>query len=87
MFNGKRVYQLNTNVIYNNKIYNLVNTMPFKAGTSTPDPVFWDNLGVYANTAPQARIFRIIVNAQKGSMIEFETGQTLHNLRIGERLG
>ena len=87
LFNGKRVYQLNTNVIYNNKIYNLVNTMPFKAGTSTPDPVFWDNLGVYANTAPQARIFRIIVNAQKGSMIEFETGQTLHNLRIGERLG
>lgn len=82
-----RIYQLGDKVIHNNKIYNLANTMPFKAGTVKPDSAFWESLGNYTNAAPPARIFRIIINAQKGSMIEFETGQNLHNLRVGERVG
>lgn len=81
------IYTLSSTVVSNSRIYQLVNALPFDSSAAAPDTYFWKDLGAYSNTSQAARVFRIVINTQKGSLIEFETDQNLHNLRVGELVG
>lgn len=81
------LYSMNAPVIHKGNTYQLVNTLPFDSSAATPDTAFWVDKGSYSNAVQAPRVFRIVINTQKGSLIEFETDQNLHNLRVGELVG
>lgn len=76
----------------NGRIYRLRGsaTLPYYAQDGAPNPDDWEDIAAYKpqyNTKSEARVFRIIINARTSTLITFNKGPLLGDIKIGEPLG
>ena len=83
------LYDINAVVVYNGNLYKLTYCLPYISSTTEPDAAFWEYMTEYMTipTSTSTRLFKIMINTRKSSLIEFETDSNLGTLKIGTQLG
>lgn len=83
------IYTIGARVKVGTTVYELRQTQPYISSTPTPDLSFWTDMGVYDNKNDETteRIFKIIINTRRSSLITFTSPQNLGIVKIGQQLG
>lgn len=83
------IYSVNATVKHGSNVYQLIFTQPFISSHPTPDSRFWTNVGPYTGNVEvqPERIFRIVINTRRSSLIVFKTQPNLGIIKIGQQIG